>query len=174
MQSILVPAGNSTREVVSNAVYNLQSLQLKSWRLPPSVRRPHATPAYGRTSSSAHHITLKDIAIALMIPVDSCCSLVQNLALTALKQLIAALYASYGHRPGCVPTLSAMAAVVQCTADNNGYGPCISLGRGLCRCNNLATVEMLLRSTENSSEIKLRCVCLDQHTATLPYPLSCL
>ena len=54
MQSIPVPAGNSTREVVSNAVYNLQSLQLKSWRLPPSVRRPRATSAYFVVSISHH------------------------------------------------------------------------------------------------------------------------
>ena len=38
LRQVPVPAGSSTREVVANAVYNLQSLQLQSWRLPPSVR----------------------------------------------------------------------------------------------------------------------------------------
>ena len=107
-------AGRSTREVVANAVYNLQSLQLESWRLPPS-----------------------------------------DLSSTMLKRLVVALHASYGQRPGCVATLSAMAAAVQCKADNGGYGPCIALGRGVCRCNDAGTVEMLLRSTQSSAEMKL-------------------
>lgn len=41
-EQVPVPAGKSTRELVANAVYNLQSLQLQSWRLPPSVRLLHA------------------------------------------------------------------------------------------------------------------------------------
>ena len=109
-----LPAGGSTREVVANGVYNLQSLQLKSWRLPPS-----------------------------------------DITSTTLKRLIATLHTRYGQRPGCAATLSAMAAAVQCKADNGGYGPCIALGRGVCRCSNPGTVEMLLRSTPSSAEMKL-------------------
>jgi len=71
-----------------------------------------------------------------------------------LKRLTVALHTKYGQLPGCVPTLSAMAATVQCKADNGGYGPCISLGRGRCRCKNAKTIEMLL-STQSSADMKL-------------------
>ena len=80
-------AGASTREVVGNGVYAVQSLQLQSWRLPPSD-----------TTS------------------------------TMLQRLVIAAHGRYGERKGCAPVLKAMAAVVQCKADNGGYGPCISLG----------------------------------------------
>lgn len=74
-----------------------------------------------------------------------------------LKRLTAAVHESYGQHPGCVSTLSAMAAVVQCQLDNDGYGPCISLGRGVCRCKDAKTVETLLHDTQSSAEMKLQC-----------------
>lgn len=106
--------------------------------------------------SDRHSVTLESAEIAsaddygLLPPIVS----VQDLTSTMLKRLTVALHASYGQRPACVPTLSAMAAAVQCKADNGGYGPCISLGRGRCRCKDAGTLEMLL-STMSSAEMKL-------------------
>ena len=100
-------------------------------------------------------VTLQNVE---MTSVDDQClspiASVQELASTMLRRLTVALHASYGQRPGCMPTLSAMAAAVQCKADNGGYGPCISLGRGRCRCKDAGTVDMLL-STQTSAEMKL-------------------